>query len=211
MQFYRQYSQQIAETLDRLVWANVQRVVDALQQVWLAGGQVFVMGNGGSAATASHIACDFGKNTIVPSLPRLRVMSLNDNMALFSAHANDDGYENVFAEQLANWAHGGDVVLAISASGNSPNVLHGVEFARARSLTTIGWSGYYGGKLSQLVDIAVVVPNHDIQQIEDVHLMLGHMVTTRLRQAMQGRLAPLGVPAAKFHGANLHPNGTLPS
>jgi D-sedoheptulose 7-phosphate isomerase len=106
-------------------------------------------------------------------------------MALFSAHANDNGYESVFAEQLNALVRSGDVVIAISASGNSPNILRGVEAASALDATTIGWSGYQGGKLAQLVDLHVLVPNNCIEQIEDIHLMLGHIVTTALRQSMQ--------------------------
>jgi D-sedoheptulose 7-phosphate isomerase len=151
----------------------------------LANKQVFVMGNGGSAATASHVACDLGKNTVVAGMTRLRVMSLNDNMAHFSAYANDNGYDQVFAEQLSNYVSDGDVVISISASGNSPNVLRAVERAQERGALTIGWSGYQGGKLAQLVDLPLVIPNDKIEQIEDVHLMLGHMVTVALRKAMQ--------------------------
>jgi D-sedoheptulose 7-phosphate isomerase len=206
MEFYRQYATEINETLDHILWHDVQRVVDVLHQAWLANRQVFIMGNGGSASTASHLACDLGKNASVPGLPRLRALSLNDNMALFSAYANDNRYENVFVEQLGNFIGPGDVVLAISASGNSPNVLNGIEMAHARGAITIGWSGYHGGKLAQMVDIAIVVPNHDIQQIEDIHLMLGHMVTVSLQQAMRAHppahsLALEGAPAYHQNGA----------
>ena len=185
MNFYLEYGTAIKETLDQLAWQEVQKVVTVLHQAWLAKSQVFIMGNGGSAATASHIACDLGKNTAVENLPRLRVMALNDNMAWFSAHANDNGYENVFAEQLCNFVRERDVVIAISASGNSANVLNAVEKARLLGAFTIGWSGYAGGKLAQMVDISVIVPNHCIEQIEDIHLMLGHIVTTELRQLMR--------------------------
>jgi len=109
-------------------------------------------------------------------LPRLRVQTLNDNMALFSAYANDYGYETVFAEQLTNFVEAEDVVLAISASGNSANVLKAVQVARACGAFTIGWSGYQGGKLAKLVDLALVVPSDAIEQIEDVQLMVCHMV-----------------------------------
>ena len=125
MMFYDQYVTQIKATLDQLPWRQIQEVVDVLHDTWLADRQVFIMGNGGSASTASHMACDLGKNTAMSGTRRLRVMSLNDNMALFSAHANDNSYANVFAEQLSNFICVGDVVIAISASGNSPNVIRG--------------------------------------------------------------------------------------
>jgi D-sedoheptulose 7-phosphate isomerase len=199
MTFYREYAAQVKDTLDRLPWSKVQTVVQMLYAAWLDGRQVFVMGNGGSASTASHMACDLGKNTAIAGQPRLRVMSLNDNMALFSAHSNDNGYENVFAEQLATFVQPGDVVVAISASGNSPNVLNGVKLARDRGAMTIGWSGYEGGALAQLADLAIVVPNHVIEQIEDIHLMLEHMVTVALRRAMLAH-----VPAERAFGVNGH-------
>jgi D-sedoheptulose 7-phosphate isomerase len=184
MTFFAQYAGQVKETLDRLPWRQLQDVVDVLHVAWLHGKQVFVMGNGGSASTASHMACDLGKNTAITGLPRLRVISLNDNMALFSAHSNDNGYENVFAEQLANLLNPGDVVIAISASGNSANVLRAIELAREAGAITIGWSGYEGGELAKQVQMPLVIPNHNIEQIEDIHLMLEHMVTVALRKAM---------------------------
>jgi D-sedoheptulose 7-phosphate isomerase len=152
---------------------------------------VIIMGNGGSAATASHMACDLGKNTVIPGRPRFRVMALTDSMALITAYANDLGYENVFAEQLTNLVRPGDIVVGISTSGNSPNVLRAIELARQAGAITIGWTGYDGGKLAQMVDVPVVVPNHCVEQLEDVHLMLEHMVTAALRQAIQMEGVPL--------------------
>ncbi len=176
------YTLEVKYTLDRLALELVEEVVDCLHQARMNGQQVFVMGNGGSAATATHLACDLGKNTVSPHAPRFRAIALTDNMAVFSAIGNDLGYENVFAEQLANLIRPGDIVIAISASGNSPNVLKAVKLAKAHNARTIGWSGYEGGKLASLVDIPVVVPNFCIEQIEDIHMMLGHMVTMAVRQ-----------------------------
>jgi D-sedoheptulose 7-phosphate isomerase len=189
MMQFEQYAVEVKQTLDRLPWQQLQQVVDVLCGAWLADKQVFIMGNGGSAATASHMACDLGKNTVAPGVPRLRVMSLNDNMAHFSAHANDNGYDQVFAEQLSNYVNAGDVVIAISASGNSPNVLRAVELAQAFGALTIGWSGYQGGRLAQIVDMPLVVPNNTIEQIEDIHLMLEHMVTMALRHMIRDHAA----------------------
>lgn len=183
MNAYQQYVGDIQQTLEALPWPAIQRVVDLLHEARMQGKQVFVMGNGGSAATASHMACDLNKNTVAPDYPRFRVIALTDNMAIFSACANDFQYEDVFAEQLANFVQAGDVVVAISASGNSNNVLKAIKLARARRATTIGWSGYDGGKLAALVDVPVVIPSRSIEQIEDIHLILQHMVTVALRQA----------------------------
>jgi D-sedoheptulose 7-phosphate isomerase len=142
------------------------------------------MGNGGSAATASHFACDLSKGTLMPGRPRFRVIALTDNMALFSAYANDYGYDSVFAQQLASIMRPGDVVVGISGSGNSPNVISAIELANKMQATTIGLTGFEGGKLSSLVDICVLVPNHCMEQIEDIHLMLEHTICTCLRKAI---------------------------
>ncbi|MBW7884358.1 MAG: SIS domain-containing protein [Caldilineaceae bacterium] len=184
VQFYRQYAAELKETLDHIPWLAVNEVVDHVFTAWVEQRQVFIMGNGGSASTATHMACDLSKNTAVPGHPRLRALALNDNMALFSALANDCGYENVFRDQLLTYLNPKDVVIGISASGNSPNVLNGMVAARERGATTVGLSGYHGGKLATMVDVAVVVPNHCIEQIEDLHLMLEHIITSAVRQAI---------------------------
>jgi D-sedoheptulose 7-phosphate isomerase len=184
MNTYVQYITEIKATLDCLPSHQIQEVVDLILRAWRNGKQVFVMGNGGSASTASHLSCDLSKNTAKANTPRLRVMSLTDNMALVTAYSNDNGYENVFAEQLKNFMNRDDVVIAISASGNSANVLKAIRLANEAGALTVGWSGYEGGELAKIVDVPIVVPNHNIEQIEDIHLMLGHMVTAAVRDAM---------------------------
>lgn len=188
MNYYEQYVIGVKRTLDCLPWESINQVVNLLHQARLDGRQVFVMGNGGSASTASHMACDLNKNTVAPGHPRFRVMALTDSMAFFSACANDFSYEDVFAEQLTNFVREGDIVVAISASGNSPNVLKAVKLAHSHKAITVGWSGYDGGKLAGLVDLPVVVPSHSIEQIEDIHLMLEHMITAALRDVAHDNL-----------------------
>lgn len=185
MNFFQEYTGELKRTLDNLPFDKLQQVVDVLHKARIEGRQVFIMGNGGSASTATHMACDIGKNTATPGYPRMRAIALNDNMAFFSALANDNGYENVFSEQLLNLVQPGDIVLAISASGNSPNVLKAIETAKEHNAFTIGWSGYEGGKLSKLADLSIVVHNHCIEQVEDIHLMLEHMIVHGLRRAIQ--------------------------
>ncbi|GIK71288.1 MAG: phosphoheptose isomerase [Chloroflexota bacterium] len=182
--FIRTYANELQDTLANLPWSAINDVVRTVFDAWTERKTVFVMGNGGSAATALHMAADLSKNTAVPGFPRLRAVSFNDNMALFSALGNDTAYDQVFREQVLTYVDSGDVVIAISASGNSPNVLNAVTAARDLGATTIGFSGYYGGKLAGMVDIPVVVPNHSIEQIEDVHMILEHMVTASVRQAV---------------------------
>ena len=178
------YVQEIKDTLDRLPWEAVEATIAVLQEARLSNRQVFIMGNGGSAATASHFACDLGKGTLMPGRPRFRVIALTDNMPLFSALANDFGYDRVFVEQLASLVQPGDVVIGISGSGNSPNVLNAIFFARQVGAATIGLTGFDGGRLKDLVDICILVPNHCMEQVEDLHLMLEHLISTQLRQAI---------------------------
>jgi D-sedoheptulose 7-phosphate isomerase len=142
---------------------------------------VLVAGNGGSASTASHLACDLGK-TVLGANPtarasRFRVVSLADNVAVLTAWANDEGYETVFAEQVKMLGRPGDVLIVISASGNSPNIIAAVHAAHERGLETIGLLGYDGGAAKHLVDDAIVIACHDYGHVESAHLVLGHLLT----------------------------------
>lgn len=176
------YISTLQALLDSLPRDNIQQTIELLHWARLENKQVFIMGNGGSASTASHFACDLGKNTVMPGHPRFRVLPLTDNMALFSAYANDDGYASVFEEQLASMVKPQDVVIGISTSGNSPNVLNAIAFADRAGATTVGFTGFDGGRLSELVDIEIHVQSDCIEQLEDVHLMLEHLIVTALRE-----------------------------
>ncbi len=148
---------------------------------------VFICGNGGSASTASHMAADLGKNAVAAGKPRLRVISLNDNMAWFSSLANDLGYENVFVEQMENLLGPGDVLVTLSASGNSENVVRAAEFARARGGRVVALVGFSGGKLAQMADAVVHLRSDDYGPVEDGHLVLNHIFTEALRERALGR------------------------
>lgn len=175
------YIKSIQETVSQLPVDRIAQAVETLRAARLSGKQVFIMGNGGSASTATHFVCDLAKNTRHPSLPHFRAIGLTDNMAIFSAYANDEGYENVFAAQLANLIEPEDIVIAISASGNSMNVLKAVEEARRQNAFTIGFTGFDGGKLGSMVDLHVHVNSQIIEHVEDIHLMLEHMIVTALK------------------------------
>ncbi len=181
MELIKSYIETLTETVNQLPVGRIARVVDILQAARLSGRKIFIMGNGGSASTASHFVCDLAKNTRHPGLPHFRVIGLTDNMAIFSAYANDEGYENVFATQLANLVEAGDIVIAISASGNSANVLKAVEEARNHAAVTIGFTGFDGGRLGSLVDVQVHVNSHIIEHVEDIHLALEHMIVKTLK------------------------------
>ena len=186
MNFIQSYLSELKDTLDDLSQEVIEQVLEILHEARLDNQQVFIFGNGGSASTASHFACDLGKNTRVKGSPNFRVMGLTDNMALFSALANDEGYENVFAQQLATYLQSGDVVIGISTSGNSPNVVNAIQLANSVGAKTIGFTGFNSGKLGSMVDVNLHVPSHSIEQVEDIHLVMEHLITKALREkAMQ--------------------------
>ena len=132
--------------------------------------------------TASHFVCDLSKNTRREGWPRYKVIGLSDNMAVFSAYANDEGYENVFCEQLANLLVPEDIVIAISASGNSRNVVNAIQYAKSQNAFTIGFTGFDGGILDTLVDINLHINSNIIEHVEDLHLILEHMIIISLKE-----------------------------
>ena len=145
------------DTIAGLPEDAIRDAIDTLKAAHAEGRQVFVIGNGGSAATASHIACDFQKGLEESSGKRFRVIAVTDNVSVMTAWANDTDYGNIFAEQLDSLLEKGDVVVAISGSGNSPNVIRAVEKAKEMGAITIGWSGFDGGKLARFAQKPIVV------------------------------------------------------
>jgi len=191
MQNIKAYLDSAITTIEKLPCEEIASAIAVLTWARMNDKQVFVMGNGGSAATASHFACDLAKGTLAHDRPRFRVIALTDSMPLFSALANDFGFEHVFSEQLASLVREGDVVLAISGSGNSVNVVNAVKHARQAHATTIGLLGFDGGVLKDLVDICILVSNDSYEQVEDLHLMLGHLMCVCIRQAITADAYPL--------------------
>jgi len=190
VEYIQKYLDEIGRVLQNLPQAEIARTIDILTQARTEGRQIFVMGNGGSAAMASHFVCDLGKGTVQEGKPRFKIMSLNDNVPLLTAYANDFGYETVFAEPLASLAEPGDVAIAISSSGNSPNVLRAMDVARERGLTTIGITAFQGGQLKGKVDLCVVVPadpRHPdgMQHAEDGQWVVLHAIFVAVRQEMR--------------------------
>jgi D-sedoheptulose 7-phosphate isomerase len=194
LQNLERYVTDLKKAIDLLPIQQIDEVVELLHEARLNDKQVFVMGNGGSASTASHFVCDLAKNTRRPGLPHFRVIGLTDNMAIFSAYANDEGYENVFAAQLANLVRPEDIVIGISASGNSLNVLNGIEMANKSGAVTIGFSGYNGGKLGSIVKYHINVPSNSIEQVEDLHLALEHMISNTLGQKTKAAVVQAILP-----------------
>jgi len=178
------YFRDVGSVLRRLPYALIDRVTEHLWKAYLEGRTVYVFGNGGSAALASHCACDLGKGTVVNGNRRLRVLALTDNVPLMTAWANDARYDDIFAEQLTPFIEKSDIALAISGSGNSPNVLNGLQVARDAGAYTIGFSGFQGGRMKALCDLCVIVPSENMQIIEDLHVSVNHAVFAALRSRM---------------------------
>ena len=155
---------------------DIRAVGDLLVDAYKRDARVFVMGNGGSAATASHLVCDLQNLLLLATGRRFRVMSVTDNVPLITAWSNDFDYSDVFVGQITPWLEPGDLVIGISGSGNSPNVVKGIEKANEMGAVTVGLSGFKGGKLSQAAKYNIVVPSEDMQHIEDLHMVLGHLL-----------------------------------
>lgn len=176
-----QYIEQVRNTLSRLDVEKIERLVYVLQEARAERRRVFIFGNGGSAATASHLACDLNKGAICSGQPRFRAVALTDCLPLLSAWANDASYEDIFAQQLENHVEPGDIVIGISGSGNSMNVVNALRLANSRGATTIAFTGFNGGKVKDIAHLCLIVPNHCMEQVEDIHLLLEHAITTCLR------------------------------
>jgi D-sedoheptulose 7-phosphate isomerase len=176
-----EYFQRLSELIPQLPYAAIEQIACALLRAFSEDRTVFVFGNGGSAAAASHMMADMNKGTAEAGA-RLKVMALTDNVPVLTAWANDRGYEHVFSEQLKNFVRRRDVAFAISASGNSANVVRALEAARERGAVTVGLAGYRGGKMRTLCDICAIVPCDDMQMIEDFHHAVLHSIFSVVRK-----------------------------
>lgn len=194
---YGAYLADLKGVLDNLPLREAERAAEILFQAYRDDHTVFLFGNGGSAALASHMAADLGKCTHYPgpewlaSVKRLKALSVSDNTPMITAWANDTHYENVFAGQMENFIQKADVAFAISGSGNSPNVLRALELARRKGATTVGLAGCGGGKMKALLDCAIVVPSHNMQKVEDAHLILAHMIFLDLKNRVESEAKAL--------------------
>ena len=182
------YFNKLKATIDEIPMEKVERIVQLIFETYKSNKYVFIMGNGGSASTASHFACDLGKGTICDGKPRFRVVSLNDNIPLITALSNDFGYDRVFVEQLKNLVNPGDLVICITASGNSPNILKAIEYAKQRGAKAIGLIGFGGGELQELVDEHITVSSTNYGQVEDIHLILAHAISQYFKEMIENHI-----------------------
>ena len=195
MPFASAYKSHLLRAINSVETELVDRAVSWFEDARDANRQVFVCGNGGSAATASHFVCDVLKGGVSAGGKRFRIIALNDNVAAVTAYANDVGYESVFVEQLRAFASRGDLFMALSGSGNSPNVIRAIEHANAVGCRTIALTGRGGGKLGPLAGLHIDVAEQHMGRIEDAHLMICHMIAYALMDTR------MGLPPTPSHGA----------
>lgn len=175
MTFSENYKRQLLEAIETIDLELVDQVIEWFREARAAGRRIFVCGNGGSASTASHFACDMVKGASYNRPARFRIQALTDSLATITAYSNDVGYESVFVEQLKNFAQPGDLVMAISGSGNSPNVLRAIEYANSIGCQTLALTGRDGGKLGPMAQLNLQAPVPHMGRIEDVHMIICHM------------------------------------
>ncbi|MBU1626373.1 SIS domain-containing protein [bacterium] len=176
------YLDDISSLMSNISESSIEKVLDILYEAYQKDRRVFLFGNGGAAATSTHLACDLAKGATYPDKRRFKVLSLSENISILTAWANDTDYTNIFGEQLRNFLQPDDVVIGLSASGMSPNVINALKIANEMGAITILFSGYDGGKAAREAQHTFVVPTKNIQQIEDVHLIISHILYTCLRK-----------------------------
>ena len=173
------------ECLEELSPQNIDEIAGVILNAYKKGKSVFLIGNGGSATTAMHFARDLQIGTAIEGKPRIKATCLADNTAFITAIANDINYDSIFKEQLVGQLEKGDVVIGISASGNSPNILQAIEYANQNGAVTIGLIGFGGGKLKGLAHKSIVISRKNYQQVEDVHMALAHMIPCWLKNEIE--------------------------
>jgi len=183
--FAENYFEEMKRIFDELPLEKLEKVIEVLCNAYENESCIFIMGNGGSGSTASHFACDVNKGVSYGLKKRFRVISLNDNIPTILAYANDKSYDVIFVEQLANFLKPSDVVIGMSGSGNSVNVIKALQYANENLATSIGFTGFDGGQLSKTASISIVVPAYDMQKVEDLHLILAHIIMQSLHKKLR--------------------------
>ena len=175
--FFDDYSEDLSKTIDQIAREDVQKLHELIDDARKNGKRVFVLGNGGSAAAASHWVCDFGKGINTDNSKRLKIIAPVDNGAVFSALGNDYGYKTTFSEQLKNFLETGDLVISLSVSGKSDNLVEGHRYAKEMGATTVCIVGDMNGKLIEMSDFSIVIKSENYGVVEDIHIILAHAVS----------------------------------
>ena len=190
MEFIKNYFNELRNTIGNISIEDIKKVVNILYGAYKKDKHVFVIGNGGSASTASHFACDLSKGTVKDAYDenekRFRVISMTDNVATLTALGNDLSYDEIFSQQLKNLVNPGDVVIAITASGNSQNILNAIATAKKLKAVTIGFVGFNGGKLKAKADYHIHTRSNHYGRIEDTHLILTHLISAYMNEIKKG-------------------------
>ena len=176
MNVIQSYKKDLYRLIELLDEKEMENACQLLLNAYRENRQIFVAGNGGSAGTANHFSCDFGKNAVKSQTNRPRILSLSANIEVLTALGNDFSFADIFCEQLKNQMNDGDVILLISASGNSPNVVTAAEYVKRRGGKVIGLTGFSGGKLRELSDVSLHIPCESYEESEDLHMIIAHMI-----------------------------------
>ncbi len=180
-EYYEKYTEELNEALKGLDKAEIQKLWEKMEEIRLSGGKIFVLGNGGSAAAASHWICDFSKGINTDSSRRLKIYSLADNLSVATALGNDFSYDEIFSEQLKNVLTKEDLVISLSVSGSSSNLVNAHLYAKEKGAFTAAIIGDYHGKLEQVSDLVIAVPSRNYGIVEDIHMTIDHVVSQYMR------------------------------
>ena len=176
------YRAELITHIEKIDSAQFQAFIEVLLYAYREDKQVFIVGNGGSAATANHFVCDFGKNAVQGDKRRFRILSLCDNIEKITALGNDISFEEIFRQQLMNLMNDGDVIIAVSASGNSPDLVRALEYAHKKNGRILSLAGFQGGKLKELSEVCMVAEMSSYERIEDMHLIILHMIVCFMKE-----------------------------
>ena len=192
--FVSSFLTEFADVAGRISEDDINKTIELLFKAWKQGSKIFIIGNGGSASTATHFACDLAKTTVVQGKKRFKVISLADNVPLLTALTNDDGFASIFVEQLKNLLEKDDVLIAISVHGGSgqdkaglwsQNLLAAIQYARDNHARTIGMAGFDGGAFKTMTDVCIVVPANSTPYVESWHATLEHLICSSLKERIQ--------------------------
>lgn len=186
------YLQNLLNSINQIPLDKISELADAILHTYHSGGTIFTMGNGGSGATASHVAGDYVKGASFGLEKRFRMICLNDNIPALMAIANDISYEAIFEEQLKNFARKGDLVIGLSGSGNSKNVVNALQWAKSQGIKTAALTGYKGGQCAQIADISIHIPVADMEIVEDLHMMTFHAIKRYITNTLLGESPGMG-------------------
>lgn len=186
------YLSLVKDTIDKLDRSQIEKTIDAFMRVYESGNTIYIFGNGGSAASATHACGDLVKGASYGLEKRFRVMSLVDNLPALMAIANDVSYDDIFIEQLKNFIEPGDLVVGISGSGNSVNVVKAMDYAKSKGVQTVAFCGYKGGKIKEIADIAVHSVALDMEVAEDIHMIVFNVIKKEVMRRLHGTNTSMG-------------------